>query len=370
MRVHPQNQGELDLYREDDSDLRDENVWRHPEPEDFHGTQMQQYRTFIARDTSQKRNLSNSLSFWDRLPKYSIPLNQQQSMRNERGDLPDYEQVFEYGGREFTLVVCPARVKGPDGLGYEVYPSEREQLIEAALRYLACQQATGFYTTQTQDIQGGAGVVFSIYQVRRLLEQRGRHYKYREIRDALKIMRRSVFHIRGAEKNVVADLDLQIIEHIDRISDCGDLEDSGTRWIVRFNHHVARAITSCNYRQFDFDEMVRCKSMLARWLYQYLVHCWRNASPRHPSRVSLLSVRRDSGSLPHKRLYKAAAKLEEALDQLVGVGVVERLEAEELRGARNKLLDVHFTLYPTRAFTQKVIDANMRQRRFPPTNGR
>jgi hypothetical protein len=356
------------LDGEEDSEMLEESIWARPAPEDFEGKQMQQYQTFIARDEAEKRNLSNTLSFWDTLPKYGIPLNKQEAMRNQRGDLPNYERAFHYAGREYTLIVAAARVKGPDGLGYDVYPSEREQLVEAALRYLSCQQARGFYTAHTNTATPRAGVVFTIYQLRQLLAERGRHYKDRDIRDALRVMRNCSISVRASKGRLTADVEVSILDSCRRLAKDEDIEGSNTRWRAVFNAHVSRAIAVCDYRQFDFEQMVRCKSALARWLYIALIHRWRNASPAHPIHISLLDVQRDSGFLPHGRLYKAAAKLEEAILALQDVGVLLRVDREEERGERSKLLNVHYTLHATQAFAQKVIDANMRQRQFP-TNG-
>jgi hypothetical protein len=308
------------------------------------------------------------LSFWDTLPKYGIPLNQQESMRNERGDLPDYERPFRYGGREYTLIVSAARVKGPDGYGYDVYPSEREQLVEAALRYQACQQARGFYTPHTNAPAPRAGVVFTIYQIRQLLAERGRHYKDRDIREALRVMRNCSISVRGANKRFAAEVEMSIIDGCRRLSRDADIEGSDTRWRAVFNEHVSSAIALCDYRQFDFDQMARCKSALARWLYQALTHRWRNASPANPMQISLLDVQRDSGFLRFAERRKSARGLDKALDELVGAGVLGSYERSEERGTKNALVNVAYTLVPSADFTRKVIEANVRQRKFP-TNG-
>jgi hypothetical protein len=358
------SQQELDLGG-DDSQRPEDSIWATPEPEDFQSRPMQQYQTFVARDEANAGNLSNTLSFWDTLPKYGVALNQQESMRNERGDLPDYERAFQYGGRDYTLIVSAARLKGPDGLGYDVYPSEREQLVEAALRYLACQQARGFYTAHTNAPAPRAGVVFTIYQLRQLLAQRGRYYKDREIRDALRVMRNCSIRVRTARKRIAAEDEMSILDSCRRLSKDGDIESNDTRWRAVFNERVSAAIAHCDYRQFDYDQMVRCKSALARWLYLALSHRWRNASPANPMRLTLREVQRDSGFLRFSALGKSAGGLDKALAELVRVGVLGSYDRDEERGPRKVLCDITYTLHATRGFAQQVIDANMRQRKNP-----
>ncbi|MCG6942706.1 MAG: hypothetical protein LJE69_15815, partial [Thiohalocapsa sp.] len=220
----PPEQGELD-WDAQDSQLREDAVWARPAPEDFRGRVMQGYQTFISRDEAEQRNLSNTLAFWDALPKYGIPRNQQAAMRNEHGDLPDYERVFEYSGREYRLLVRAARVKVDGHLGIDIYPSEREQLVESALRYQACQQAQGFYTEQTNASTPMAGVVCTIYQIRKLLAARKRHLTPAEIREAIEVL----YHCRigvcatDRRKRVVANM--PIIGEYHKLDKDGDADD-------------------------------------------------------------------------------------------------------------------------------------------------
>jgi hypothetical protein len=332
-------------------------------PEEFGNQTMRHYQTFLLRHGQQSNQQSNSMPLWDLLPKYGVPRNQQAALRDERGDLPVLEQRFEYLGQRYSLYVEAARVMRADGLREDVYPSEREQLVESALRYLASQHPRGFYTINTNAEAPVAGVVFSVHEIRQLLAKRGRHLTYRDIRESLYVMLRCYIEVDTADRT--ASFGGPIITGVQRVAATNGetVDGDNALWRVVFNSHISQAIAQCEYRQFDFDQMVRCKAALSRWLYLALVHRWRNASPVHPLRTSLQEVARDSGFLGQGQVRKAASKLDKALDELKRVGVLRDYDREEQRGSKNKLLDVKYTFHATPAFSGQVIDAHLREKR-------
>lgn len=337
-----------------------ESIWATPEPEDYARPVIKHYQRFVARTRGSGQH-SNSISLWDLLPKYGIPLNQQEAMRNERGDLPDYERPFEYDGQRNTLVVRAARIKGPDGLGYDVYPSEREQVVESALRYLACQQAKGFYTRRTNAPTPVGGVVFTIHEIRKLLAEHGRHYRPREIREAIEVMRYAGIGVRGERDRRRVIGYTSILSGYGQVLEPGEAEASDSaQWYVVFNSAICRAIETRDYRQYEFRQMVRCRSPLSRWLYLALIHRWTNVSPLNPMRITLLEVQRDSGFLRHKALPRCAQTLEKALGELAEGGVLSRFEIHKERAGRGRLIDAIYTLHATSDFRGEVICANKR----------
>jgi len=290
-------------------------------------------------------------------------------MRDVRGDLPEFQREFQYRGRTCRVRVRAARVRDSDGLGIGVYPSEREELVESALRYLACQQAQGFYTERSNAPQPVSGVTFTIHQIRMLLRERGRWLRHEDIVQALEVMRYCSITIETGDRR--RDYGSPIISGVRRMAvDAGDDVDSeGAVWNVVFNRLVTGAIEERAYRQFDFDQMVRCKAPLTRWLYLALVHRWRNASMTHPMQMSLRDVQRDSGFLDYGRFRQAAEKLAKSFEELKEMGVLRDVEVEAELGPRQKIMDVSYVLRPTKTFVTKVVKANQRSAKLP-TNGR
>jgi hypothetical protein len=77
--------------------------------------------------------------------------------------------------------------------------------------------------------------------------------------------------------------------------------------------------------------------------------------------VSLSSIRRDSGILECKRVNDDVRKLESALQELVDHKVLFQFSKEGRRGARNRILDIEYSLTPHRDFVREVKAANKRQ---------
>jgi hypothetical protein len=63
----------------------------------------------------------------------------------------------------------------------EYYPSPREELVEEALRKIACDQVKGVY------LDDGAGVQFTLYELKKELKERGHDIDKVDLVEALKI---------------------------------------------------------------------------------------------------------------------------------------------------------------------------------------
>ena len=99
----------------------------------------------------QEQQCSNTIELYDAIPKYHWGNVQ----RIDRQFLPSMERVFEHRGRRYRVKIRPARVDGKDGIEMDYYPSLREEIVEDALRKLACEGQGIFLDDQ-------AGVTFSL----------------------------------------------------------------------------------------------------------------------------------------------------------------------------------------------------------------
>mgnify|MGYP000867452471 CR=1 FL=1 len=82
--------------------------------------------------------------------------------------------------------------------------------------------------------------------------------------------------------------------------------------------------------------------------------------PTNPSTPA--RIKRDSALLHgYKRERDAVAALDEAWDELKALGALALVKKAEQRGARAKLEDVTYTLFPSREFSAEQKAANRRQ---------
>jgi hypothetical protein len=82
-----------------------------------------------------------------------------ESMRKDGIYLPRLERDFQHRGETYKVTIRPARITGRDGMDKEYYPGPREELVEEALRKLACDRLNGVY------LDDQAGVQFTIYEL-------------------------------------------------------------------------------------------------------------------------------------------------------------------------------------------------------------
>jgi hypothetical protein len=80
----------------------------------------------------------------------------------------------------------------------------------------------------------------------------------------------------------------------------------------------------------------------------------------HPYTIRLSTILRDSGTLECAQNYNNARSVERALDELERRQIILAVTKEALRGPRNRLLDIKYSLLPTTEFVSEVKRANQR----------
>src|ERR1044071_1803761 len=81
------------------------------------------------------RDYSNSIELYDFIPKYFWG-----KVERENGKyLQPVTRPFVHKGINYEVIVKPASVKARDGVFRHFFPSKREELVEDALRKLACE---------------------------------------------------------------------------------------------------------------------------------------------------------------------------------------------------------------------------------------
>ena len=328
----------------------------------FGAQQLCLFQTFLANTDDQREALSNAIDFWDAVPRYSVSRARMESMRTKDGFLDVLELPFEYGQKQYTARIYPARIRTSDtaGGGLSYYPSAREELIEHALRKLACDQQSGFL--DQSETSGRSGVRFSLYRLRRELEAQGHALRYDQLVSGLDILSLSTIEIdsRGGdgEELFARSAYLPGLVGVRRHEYDADRE---ARWFAHFHPLVTQSIQCASFRQFNYRRLMSCHTQLARWLLCLLVLKYRQASPLQCFSVRFRTIRRDSGLLEgYARARDAVAKVDEAWSELEELGVLSAVDRIEQRGQRMKLEDVNYSVRATLGFAAEQKAANRR----------
>ena len=334
----------------------------------FNNRQLSLFQSFLANDDAQRDILSNAIDLWDSIPRYSVSRRRQDELRQPGGYLPIRKATFQYRGISLTAVVRPARLElrneqgKPTGETVEYYPSAREELIEHALRRLATEQPSGFF----DESQPRSGLYFTLYRLRQELAAQGHSMTHRDLAEGLDIL-----SLGGLDIETEGDHDALGVRKFGRSTFIANLagvkrEDldlnPNARWYVEFHPFVTASIDKIAYRQFNYHRWMQCRGQLGRWLISQLVLKYTQAAQATSFTMKYSTIKRDSGLLDGYKLPRqAVAALDEAWEELKEREVLASYTKAEERGARAKLIDVSYTLLPTRTFSTEQRAANKRQ---------
>jgi hypothetical protein len=333
-----------------------------PKEEDFNSNQISLFRDLLCNTDEERDSLSNVFDLWDGIPRYSISRQQQDKWR-KAGAFPQLHNIlFHYRGRELKATIQPAWIEDQDGSITGYYPSANEELIEDVLRKIAACDNNGYFAPK----DGRGGVVFTLHMVRKELENRGHARTYKEINLSLEIMARSVIITSTADgKEGEFTSNSLYLNNLYRVSKSQRAEDPDAKWFVDFHPFASRAMDEKTYRQFNYARLMGHKSQLARWLDKVLSLKYLNASFAYPFEMRLSTIIRDSKLLDgYGRFTNAVAAVDSAFEEL------RTCEPPLLRakpgknavlGARGKIEDVIYTLYPSREFVAEVKVASKRR---------
>lgn len=310
------------------------------------------------------QNLSNTIELWDAIPKYAVSARIQNSLRDEKGNLPVHEQEFKYRPTapglpmeiNCKVTIQPASIKTSDGSYIQYYPSTDEEIIEEVLKKIFTDQQFGIHNPQKTE----SWVRFSLYMIQKELKARGKARSIDEIKTSLEILSRAVYDVEfeGTSKKLVYTN--PILNDMMRTQRLDYLQNPKGLWAARLPVLISKSVNDLTYRQFNYGILMSLTLPLARWFHKRLSHQYTQASLMHPYHIKFSSICRDSGLLNHSRRSVNIKTVETALTELVKAEVLFRFEKEERRAGR-KIEDVKYTLYPSSDFVQEMKAANARQ---------
>jgi hypothetical protein len=318
-------------------------------PGAFQNRQLSLFQSFFANG-EKKEHVSNTIEFWDSVPRYSVSRQAMTRARDLTGRLDILELTFHCNGKPFKAVIRPARI---DKVDY--YPSASEELVEEALRKIAAQQSHGFHEPEQR-----SGVAFTLYQLREELRKRGHARSYSEIVQSLDILSLAFIEIRGGEKMKGFERSAYL-PRLSAVSRSDYNQDASARWYVQFHPLVSASIDKLTYRQFNYDQLMQHSTQLARWIHRQLILKYTFASITKPFEMRYSTICRDSGMLSN---YSRARQARDACDysakELETQRILMRIDRKEELGVRGKVLDIVYILHPSSSFVQEVKAANAR----------
>ena len=312
--------------------------------------QMSLFQTFMPRD----EKYSNTIELYDAVPKY-FPVKKLSEIRINGIYLPVITREFQHKGKPYQVEIRPARItyKNRKEKEKEFYPTYREELIEEALRKIACDNLNGVY------LDNSAGVQFTLYELKKELETRGHSINIPDLIESLKICNLASISIQKDDGKTL--MQSPIFPTLLLASKDDWLENpKKVRCYVQFNPLVTASINQITYRQFDYAKYMEYKHRLSRWLHKRLCHNYIQASLFNIYTIKMTTILRDSGTYISEIVSRNARRIDESLDELKDKDILMHYKKEILRGKRNSIADIKYDLSPSLYFTNEMKKANGR----------
>jgi hypothetical protein len=323
-----------------------------------HPPQLTLWQTFFPSDAPNKDQdaYSNTAELYDAVPKYFSSKKRMAEQRRDGQFLSSLKHDFRHKNRQYLVKITPARIEEKDGTEREYYPSWREELVEEALKKLACDRLNGVY------LNGIAGVQFTLYELRKELKSRGHDIHLNDLIKSLLICRRTNIVITSTQDDgseVFMDSSIFPTLVITKRREW-EKNPKGTRCYVQFNPLVTHSINRLTYRQFDYAIFMTFQRQLARWFHKRLSHNYTQAALMEPYHIRMSTIVRDSALVNAQRIRDQARYIEESLDELAEKNVLLRYSKKVMTTKRKKIEDITYVLTPHPLFVSEITTANKR----------
>lgn len=315
--------------------------------------QLTLFQHFLKPQKASLEDMSNTLMFWDSLPKYHIPREKQHLLADAHGRLPVFKREVVFQNETYVMEIQPAQVER-GGAFTDVYPGETEELIEDVLRKFLADQHLGYFDPRART----ARINFTLDQIRSELKRRGKARSYQEIVDALEILGSSVLTIRRGKQAVSKD----VIVAVTGVTRETYLANPKSRWVAKFHDFIIGSITKLDYRQMNYGLLMEMRSPLTRYLYRRLCGNYVYADFNKPYHFLYSTLRDGTEFFRSDRVRDHITRIDTSLRELQEMGLLSSIKKDERRGARQKLEDVRYEICAHLRLRDEMIAANQTAR--------
>ncbi len=321
--------------------------------------QLSLFQTFFPEQDSD--HYSNTIELYDAIPKYFSSKKRVAELRKDGVFLKSLSRRFRHKDQWYDLIVKPARIVDRHGNEKEYYPTHQEELVEEALKKIACDRLNGVFLNDT------AGVQFTLYELDKELRSQEHAMKWPDLITSLEIGRSARIMVTSLNGQVEVESAIFPVAALANREEWRN-NPRHVRCCVQFNPLVTHSISKLTYRQFDYHTFMQLKNRLARWLFKRLSHNYTGASMLDPYTIMHSTIVRDSALVNTTRIRDQVRYLCDALDELKASHegehgkrrVLLAYEKQITTGPRNKIEDVKYILTPDPNFVGQMKKANTR----------
>ncbi|HYG87685.1 MAG TPA: plasmid replication protein [Azospirillum sp.] len=329
----------------------------------------------------EDRSQSHLIALYDLAPRY-VFASRDGSRSTEtapaKGNfVASIKREFAYRGSTFNLTIQPARLTrvvnkddgsaqtdAPTEIEYEVFPAEREQVVEHVVRRLAMDRSRLSLGGENRD---KVQMRFTLYEIQRELRAVGHTLSIRDIRESLTILARSRIIIgkpgdaakKGRGHNLLESTAFPVLAIRSRPDLVGD-EGGDEETHLQFNPLVSSAIRNLEFKPVSYQWLMRLKSPVSRWLYNRLSAEYEQSDSETPGDTGVKAMTltaeeiiKNSGMNVWSRRRDTLRAVTGAVDALVEEGILDSVEkVYDKNGAR--IDDITYVMLPSTKFLTQV----------------
>lgn len=312
-----------------------------------------QYDLFSELLSNNKNDVSNMVEVWESIPKYFFTPKQITQLRKDGGLAEPYKWNFLFKDSPCTVKIQPALIE-IGGKYKAFFPGVTEELIEESLKKIFTDQTFGIHDPKKTE----SWVRFTLGMIQKELKNRGRSRDKKQIRHAIEVMSSCVITLYKEEKEIWKGSILQDLVSVDRHD---YLSDTGSQHIARLPLFISHSINKLEYRQFNYERLMSCNEQLTRWIYKQLISRFKQANLMNTYHFMYSTIYRNSGLLQQKTEDKNRQKVRSSLTELIDRGVISSF-SENIRKEGRKIVDVKYTISPTKGFVTEQKASNKRSK--------
>lgn len=326
-----------------------EQVRKEPPGEPIENIQFDLFRSFVTNDAE---SVSNTVEFWEAIPKYFLTPKQVKKLLTEDGLAKPYHYSFDYQGQPCTVKIQPALIEQDNGSYKACFPGLTEELIEETLKKIFTDQQYGFHNP----VEVESWVRFSLSLIQRELKKRNRTRALDEIREAIDVMSSCVLTVIVNGKEIWKGSILQDLVTVNREE---YIADTSSQHVARLPLFISHAINALEYRQMNYYKLMDLDRQLSRWFYKHLVNRFKQASISNNYHIMHSYIERNSGLLQQSELRHNRDKVVQTLEEFKDKKIIVFYDAESRKKGRS-IVDVKYTLMPSNEFIAEQKAANFR----------
>lgn len=313
-------------------------------------------------------HLGNLVEIYDAVPRF-FEARTVHSLENMNQEI-----TAEVRSMSYTLTITAATIrkkvldKQPDGttlhrhVNVGMFPGVREEFVEKAIRK--------FSTLQAADITDERCVVrFTLYELKKELDEFGHRYSYSEIREALQVLAQSNVRIDATLPDGTSlDISSGYINNLIIRSPRRDsayyqagTDDPRPRCQVELHPLIAQQVKRGEFRLYQYGLDMSITSGFGRGLLRFISMFWKNASEANSFRFTMMEFfASGSNRRPGQFIAQDNRQLKRAIESLITVGLFKDdyrvIPVKASKG--RKILDYEYEVFATNKFVTTVIEAN------------